>query len=742
MQDSYGDGWNGGSLKVYQNTTLLGTYSASQFATAQTFTLCPGDSIHLTYTPGSYENENTYQLYDAQWNVLFHDGPTPLTGSVYNAPVVCTGTIIPGNHACTATLIDTAVTYTVNNSGMASSTLNAGCANFQGGDLWFKIPIPLSGNLSVRTDSGSLADTGLGLWLGSSCASVHKVACDDDAGNGYYSFLMFTEQNPGDTLYIQAWGYNGSQGSFTLRVNDLGTVHLDSSRLPIVQFITGGQSIPEGTKINMPLKIRYNGLSAMTHLSDPPTVYNGQAGIEVRGASSSGYPQKPYNFETRTATGTNNNVPLLGMPAENDWVLVSNFNDRSLIRNALAFDLFRWMGQPSPRHQLCEVLLDSNYRGIYLLCEKIKQDSARVPIATLKPDDSTDDALTGGYILQQNYWDANNSFQSNYSPIDHPGFDIHFVYQDPAPTDITAPQKIYIQHYIDSLETALYSAQFRDTSNGYARYLDKQSFIDYFIVNELSRNNDGFKKSVFFYKDRYSKGGKLKAGPVWDFDWAWKTLATGPLFENNDGSGWAYHINDYPTDNYSCGYYVRLLQDTNFANALRCRYEQLRSGILDTVFLFHYIDSVQLRVQDAQQRHFQKWPILGMSGPAPEVNAIATTYPAELDTLKHWIATRLHWLDDSIPGHCWPQTPNGIKSAETASIQIHPNPSTGEWWVNNLPNEAVEVTLYRSTGECVWQKNIYPDQGQIHLSYPHPGLYELKLKSSSLGSRHQKILIR
>ena len=85
-------------------------------------------------------------------------------------------------------------------------------------------------------------------------------------------------------------------------------------------------------------------------------------------------------------------------------------------------------------------------------------------------------------------------------------------------------------------------------------------------MNEVSRNNDGFKKSVFFHKDKNSNGGKLKAGPVWDFDWAWKNIASCSIFEATDGSGWAHLINDCFTDNYSCGWYVRLLQDSTFNN--------------------------------------------------------------------------------------------------------------------------------------------------------------------------------
>ncbi|MBL8000732.1 MAG: CotH kinase family protein, partial [Flavobacteriales bacterium] len=441
-------------------------------------------------------------------------------------------------------------------------------------------------------------------------------------------------------------------GAFELCVTDPGAIQLDSSEIPIVLINTLGQAIPDEPKIAALMQIKYNGPGAITYLTDPANVYDGHIGIERRGASSYGYPQRPYSLETRDSLGGNNNVSLLGMPAENDWVLLSNYNDRSLVRNQLAHRLFADMGQYAPRTHLCEVLIDSVYKGIYLFGEKIKRDSGRVDIARLTPLDNAGDELTGGYILQQNYWDNFNSFQSNYAPIDHPGFDVHFVYEEPAPADITPQQRSYIAAYVDSLETALYSPAFADTATGYRRYLDTPSFIAYFLVNELARSNDGFKKSVFFHKDKASNGGKLKAGPTWDFDWAWKDLWGCDIFDNTDGSGWAHLINDCPTDNYSCGWYVRLLQDSSFTRELQCTYQDLRATVLDTAYMFNIIDSIGDRVRYAQQRHFQKWPILGISGPAPEVNPVATTYAAELDTLKAWITRRLVWLDAHMPGLC------------------------------------------------------------------------------------------
>lgn len=745
MQDTYGDGWNGGYLRLYINDVFTGNISGAGWGSSYAFTVCEGDSYRLEYTPQDYENENIYQVYDDSWHWVFGDGPNPQTGVVFSGTGHCGTTAIEGSHPCLAFPIDTGQCLTADNTQMPGSGLNPYCADFKGPDVWFVMQAPPSGNISFSTEGGNLTDTGLAVWAGKgNCSSLQRLGCDDDAGNDAYSFLTLYNLEPHQLLYIQVFGYGGATGACTLCVKDLGSVKLDSSELPIITIRTQGQEIPNEPKIDALMEIRYNGLGNITHITDAPNVYNGHIGIEVRGASSSGYPQTPYGFETRDDLGSDIDVSLLGMPEESDWILLSNYNDRSLIRNTLAQRLFADMGQYAPRQQLCEVMLDSVYKGIYVLSEKIKRDSSRVDIAKLTPEEIEGDDVSGGYILQQNYWDPSNSFQSNYSPIDHPEFDIHFVYEYPKPTEINEAQKEYIASFIDSLETALYSDDFTDPDIGYRKYLDTKSFIDYFLVNELARSNDGFKKSVFFYKDKYSNGGKFNAGPIWDFDWAWKNMWGCSVFEATDGSNWAHHINDCPTDNYSCGYYIRLLQDSTFNAELRCTYEDYRQTIFDTTYLFAYMDSVENLVQNAQQRHFKKWPILGISGPAPEVGAVATTYPAELDTLKSWIVKRLAWLDLNIPGLCEMATGTHELSGDTPVMTCSPNPSSGRVTIvihNNTSRDAV-LEIYDSTGQSVFSLPVHEGLWKQEVELEGSGLYVGVLRDASAVRGVSKIFVR
>ena len=697
MHDSYGDGWQGASIQVLINSLPVGNYSASNFQSLAYISLCNGDSLELIYTAGMDENQNSYELRDSSWNSVFYDGPTPDTGSVFSTIGNCNEPFELGNHPCTAIPIDTGCISTsivdTTSSGLNPDPGNQYCtAGYIGGDKWFSIQVPASGNLGFETfeiDSSSLGNAWIALWAADTCSDPHVIAYIGNHGSWYASYYL-TGLTAGQTIYIQVWKFGGGVGSFQLCVTDYGTVVLDSSDLPIVMINTLGQSIVPETKINCLMDIKYNGLNNITYTSDSANVYSGNIGIEIRGNTSASYPQHPYNIETRDSAGGNNNVSILGMPAENDWVLISNYNDRSFLRNQIAYNLFREMGNYSVRTQLCEVLIDSVYQGVYLIGEKIRRNPNRVPIAKLTAADTIGDELTGGYILETTYWDANNSFQSNYSPIGHPTFDIHFVYEYPKPDIIQPQQKAYIASYVDSLETALYSTNFADPNVGYRKYLDVPSFIDYFLVNELARNGDGFKKSRFYYKDKTSNGGKLKAGPIWDFDWSFKNQDW-CWFGDRQGTGWAHVVNDCAIfDNYSPGWYVRLLQDSTFQDELRCTYNQYRENILDTATIFSYMDSISAILQNAQVRHFQKYPFFEV-GPDWELAPIASTYHAELDSLKSWIGKRIQWLDANISGIC--NTANVTESNIDDKLICYPNPANDFFNIDYYLPSAMNVSV-------------------------------------------------
>ncbi len=374
-------------------------------------------------------------------------------------------------------------------------------------------------------------------------------------GNGVWK-LRIIDTYAQDEGIVNSW-------SITFGSNATTPFVFTSSNLPIVIINTGGAQIANEPPINATMGIINHGLGNLNSVTDIPNDFNGNITIESRGAYSQSLPQKPYKITTVDTESAELNVSLLGMPEEHDWNLIANYNDKVFMRNKLAYQVFTDMGHYAARNQYCEVVVNGIYQGIYLLMESIKRDNNRVDIAKLETTENTGIDLTGGYILKNDYWTTENSWQTQFQPIDHPELDVHLVYDYPKPDNITTQQQDYIKNFINEFETALYGLNFTDPNQGYAKYIGVNSFIDYLIINELARNNDGFKKSSYFHKNKDSTTAiaKLNAGPVWDFDWAWKNINECSIFAATDGSGWAHQVNDCSPDVNSPGWYVRLLQD-------------------------------------------------------------------------------------------------------------------------------------------------------------------------------------
>jgi hypothetical protein len=157
---------------------------------------------------------------------------------------------------------------------------------------------------------------------------------------------------------------------------------LSSSNLPIVVVTTPlGQTINDLTRTVCDMGVIDNGSGAINALIDPYNAYNGKIAIEVRGSTSQQYPKKSYGFETQDALGNNLNVPLMGLPIENDWILYGPYPDKTLIRDVLTFHLSQSFGHYASNWRYCELLLDGQYQGLYILVERIKRDNNRVDIA-------------------------------------------------------------------------------------------------------------------------------------------------------------------------------------------------------------------------------------------------------------------------------------------------------------------------------------------------------------------------
>lgn len=418
-----------------------------------------------------------------------------------------------------------------------------------------------------------------------------------------------------------------------------------TSPLPHIEIITRGDDIVDEPKVPADMLIT----------DEDSTIYDGRIGIELRGATSQSiFPKKSYGVETWNDNNEDIDESILGMPEEEDWILYGPYSDKTLLRNRLIYALASKMDNYASRTELVELTIDDTSQGLYVWMEKLKRDNERIDISKLNDDENSGEDLTGGYILKidkiagNNLGDGyndDNSFTSDYPPAGaSEGQAIRLLYEYPDAKDITAAQRTYISDYVRGFESALASDDFADPDSGYRQYIDVASYIDFFILNEVSNNVDGYRLSTFMHKD---KNGKLKMGPIWDFNLA---------FGNANYCGgeatdvWAYQFNERCNGDFWLVpfWWERLLQDEAYVQALQDRWAALRADVLSETSIMADIDMDvdRLLAADMVETNNDIWTVIGQ-----EVwpNAfVGETYEAEVDYLKDWISQRLVWLDEAI----------------------------------------------------------------------------------------------
>jgi len=471
-------------------------------------------------------------------------------------------------------------------------------------------------------------------------------------------------------------------------------LNFTSSNLPIIVINTNGGTIVDEPRIVANMGIVDNGPGNRNHLADVFNNYNGKISIEIRGESSQSlFPKKSFRLETQDALGNNLNVALLGMPPENDWVLYAPYSDKTMIRNVITYELGNKLGNYAPRTRLAELVINDVYQGIYVLIEKIKRDKNRVDISTLTPTDISGDELTGGYLLRVDKFDGNDfpGWTATPVPTISGENNITFQYDDPAGDKLVNAQTTYIRNYMQTFQSSLTSLNFTNDQSGFKKYLDIPAALNFMIVNEVSKNIDGYIFSTYLYKDKNSRGGLLTLGPLWDFNLAFGNVNYLPNAQFAPGWMW--------DDQYRMFWFRRMMQDPSFANKMKCRWTELRSGFLTNEYFTNKIDSLSNVLGEAQVRNFQRWPTLGRYVWPNQF--IGLTYQDEINFLKQWIIERLTWMDSNMPGTC-----SLITSVETRQnqIQVYPNPF-GESIeiVVESASELIQLKVFDLVGRQVFQ---------------------------------------
>jgi hypothetical protein len=501
---------------------------------------------------------------------------------------------------------------------------------------------------------------------------------------------------------------------------------------------TNGQTIQDETRIVADMGIIDNSVNGedRNELTDPFNGYEGKISIEIRGESSQMFPKKSYSLETQDADGNNLNVALLGMPAENDWVLYAPYTDKTMMRDVLTFKFGNDLGDYAPRTRYAEVVINGDYKGVYVLIEKIKRDKNRVAIAELQPTDVSGDELTGGYVLRVDKLDGN----------DYPGWlatptpqlagenDITFQYYDPEGGEMAEAQRNYIRNYIRAFQNSLTDVNYTDLKSGYRKYIDIPSTLNYLIVCEIGKNVDAYIFSTYLYKEKDSDGGKLHMGPLWDFNLAFGNV---DYWQNSQyAPGWIWN------DGQRMFWFRRMVQDQLFISNLKCRWQEVRSTIMTNDYFLDAIDSIATVLQESQERNYVRWPILGTYVWPNQY--VGQTYADEINFLKQWTLDRLMWMDNSLDGPCEPYTVVTGVEDELYGFGVFPNPFDNSVTVQiNKANEIKTLQVLDVTGREVFRTTFsgaeFQWQGVTRENIVLPkGLYILKLFSAQgmlLGSR-------
>ena len=513
----------------------------------------------------------------------------------------------------------------------------------------------------------------------------------------------------------------------------------NESTLPIVVIDTDGQEILNDPRIVVHMGIIDND-SGINNMDDSFNGYDGQISIEIRGSSSQMFPKKQYALETQDIDGENLNVSILGMPAENDWILYAPYSDKSLLRNFLAYELARNMGRYASRTRFCELVINGDYKGLYIFMEKIKRDNNRVDISKLDPDETTGDDLTGGYILKVDKWDGeNNDGWWSASPL--PEYDgTWYQYHYPEPDNIVDEQKDYINNYITDFELLIASEAYNDPNAGYYDQVNLESFIDVSLMSEISKNVDAYRLSAYMYKDKDSEDGRLTMGPIWDYNLA---FGNADYYEGWDPAGWQMDV-ELGGDGFKIPFWwYRIWNDETFRNAFNQRWQELRQTVFSEEYIMNMIDSTIAIIDEAQIRNFQRWPILDQYiWPNAYVGG---SYENEIDYLTDWITARLDWMDEQAMSEDDDHRLIKYYSLDPA----YPNPFNPTTTIEfSIPQkEFVTVKVYNLVGHEITtliNDELFTGNYSIKWDGSHQpsGLYFVQIESGSFIQTRKMMLVK
>ena len=397
------------------------------------------------------------------------------------------------------------------------------------------------------------------------------------------------------------------------------------TNLPLVVVNTDGMRMMQSKddKVNSTVHIISDGGTSL--LSKKDTECKG------RGNASWNFPKKPMRLKF-----PKKQTVLPDAPAKcKKWTLINNYGDKSLMRNKIAFHMSRGIGLSyTPYCQFVDLIFNGEYQGCYQLCDQVEVNPGRVEITEMTPDDIEGEALTGGYFIEIDAY-ANQEaswFESLRG--------IPVTIKSPDDDEITPEQSAYIKDYFNKFETAVFTYGFTSETTGYRKYLNLDSFLQYFIVGELDGNTDYF-WSIYMSKERGEE--KFVVGPVWDVDIGFDNdYRTYPIANKTDFI--------YRSGGSVASSAVKRLVDRILVSDTKAR-ERLKYLWSDARVNRHYnptyycklVDRYAEQLAESQELNFRRWNILNE---CVHMNpAVSGSYEGEVQRVKDYLNERFAQLD-------------------------------------------------------------------------------------------------
>ena len=476
------------------------------------------------------------------------------------------------------------------------------------------------------------------------------------------------EINENTTVRAQIFLENYLPSSVYNKSYILNNSSFTSSNLPIIIINTeNGADIPDEPKILGTMKIIQRPDGARNFLTDANNDdflnYSGTIGIETRGSSSQALPKKPYSIDTLEDDGIEDKgVKLLGMPKEDDWILNSFAFDDSMMRDYISYEMSREMGQYAANLKYCEVVLNGDYIGLYALSEKIKRDGDRVNIAKLSDDENSFPEISGGYLMQTDRVSDENpaAWYSNGAV---------YIHEKPNSEDITQTQSYYIEGIFRGLDN---NANNSNITSGYPSIIDIPSFVDYMLMAEIASNADAYALSTYYHKDR---GGKLRAGPVWDYNLTYGNDLFdffGTPYDRSHTYVWQFNYSN--TGSYFWG---DLFNNSTFKCYLAKRFDELteEGQPLSFNYLSNLIDNTAELISEAVMRENEKWDTID-------------DFSGEIANMKVWIQERITWMRNNLGAfsNC-----DNVQIPSLVITKIHYNPEETATFPESKDLEFIEI---------------------------------------------------